>query len=351
MPKKNFDSKEKEREYPPKRNNKKSGALPFEKFFDVTTKRAVEKSRSSASSTQDSGERNKNKDFKKRSENFKTEPVKKAPFKKDFKSKRPPAVQKPTAPVVSAPAPVWKDEVRLNKYISNAGICSRRKADEYISEGRVTVNDDVVYEMGYKVQPGDKVYFDGTRVVNDKKVYVLLNKPKDFITTTDDEKGRRTVMDLVKKASDVRLYPVGRLDRNTTGLLLLTNDGELAQQLSHPSSNIIKVYQAELDQPITQDHLEEIRKGVMLEDGLATVDEIDITYPQVDAHFVGVAIHSGKNRIVRRIFEHFGYNVVRLDRVSYAGLTKKDLTRGHWRYLTRQELVFLKHMNSGTKKK
>jgi 23S rRNA pseudouridine2605 synthase len=260
-------------------------------------------------------------------------------------------VAHPNRPVKSKPAPRVTEEVRLNKYISNSGVCSRRKADEYIKEGLVKVNGQEVYEMGYKVKPGDVVHFKGERVVSEAKYYVLLNKPKDFITTTSDELGRKTVLQLVKNAApNARLYPVGRLDRNTTGLLLLTNDGDLAQKLSHPSSNVIKVYQAELNKPITKDDLEKIRQGIMLEDGLAEVDEVDITYPQVDAHFVGVAIHIGKNRIVRRIFEHLGYDVVKLDRVSYAGLTKKDLPRGKWRFLTEKELILLKHMNAGTKK-
>lgn len=258
----------------------------------------------------------------------------------------------PNRAVTSKPAPKHTDEIRLNKYISNAGICSRRKADELIGQGLVQVNGEVVLEMGHKVNPGDVVTYNGAKVVSENKVYVLLNKPKDFITTTADERGRKTVMELVKHASKgARLYPIGRLDRNTTGLLLLTNDGELAQHLSHPSTNVIKVYQAELDKPIKRADLETIRNGVELEDGLAQVDEIDITEPQVDARFVGIAIHSGKNRIVRRIFEHLGYEVKKLDRVSYAGLTKKDLPRGKWRFLTEQELVYLKHLTAGSVKK
>ncbi|MCO5233192.1 MAG: rRNA pseudouridine synthase [Chitinophagales bacterium] len=263
-----------------------------------------------------------------------------------------PKVNQPNRLVMSKPASKPIDETRLNKYISNAGICSRRKADELIAQGLVQVNGTVVYEMGYKVLPKDIVTYNGKKVVNENKVYVLLNKPKDFITTTSDERDRKTVMQLVKTvAENVRLYPVGRLDRNTTGLLLLTNDGELAQHLSHPSTNVIKVYQVELDKPIKKGDLELIRQGVQLEDGLAQVDEIDITEPQVDARFIGVAIHSGKNRIVRRIFEHLGYEVKRLDRVSYAGLTKKDLPRGRWRYLTEKEWVYLKHLTSGSIKK
>lgn len=263
-----------------------------------------------------------------------------------------PKINHPNKPVTSKPAPKITEDIRLNKYISNAGICSRRKADELIERGLVRVNDEVVLEMGHKVKPNDVVTYNGAKVVSEHKVYVLLNKPKDFITTTADERGRRTVMELVKTASNgARLYPIGRLDRNTTGLLLLTNDGELAQHLSHPRTNVIKVYQAELDKPIKKSDLDTIRNGVELEDGLAQVDEIDITEPQIDARFVGVAIHSGKNRIVRRIFEHLGYEVKRLDRVAYAGLTKKDLPRGKWRFLTEQELVYLKHLTAGSVKK
>ncbi len=247
---------------------------------------------------------------------------------------------------------VLPDDARLNRYVAHSGICSRRKADDHIKAGEVRVNKDVVYEPGYRLQKGDKVYFQDKLLAVEKKVYILLNKPRGYITTTQDEKERKTVMDLVGRAHEnLRVYPVGRLDRNTTGLLLLTNDGDLAQQLSHPSGNIIKVYQAELDKPITYDHLDEIRKGIQLEDGIAVVDEIDITHPPVDARFVGVAIHIGKNRIVRRIFEHLGYDVVKLDRVSYAGLTKKDLPRGKWRYLDEKEVIFLKHLKAGTRKK
>ena len=244
------------------------------------------------------------------------------------------------------------DDSRLNRYVAHSGLCSRRKADEYIKAGEVRVNSEVIYEPGFRLQKGDKVYYQNKILVVEKKVYILLNKPRGYLTTTQDDRERKTVMDLIGKAHEnLRVYPVGRLDRNTTGLLLLTNDGDLAQQLSHPSGNIIKVYQAELDKPITYDHLTEIRKGILLEDGLALVDEIDITNTPVDARFVGVAIHIGKNRIVRRLFEHLGYDVVKLDRVSYAGLTKKDLPRGKWRYLDEKEVIFLKHLKAGTKKK
>lgn len=243
------------------------------------------------------------------------------------------------------------DETRLNKYISNAGICSRRKADEYIKNGYVTVNDQTVYEMGYKVQPKDVVKFKGKKVVSEKKIYVLLNKPRGYITTTSDEKDRKTVMELVKDASEkLRIYPVGRLDRNTSGLLLLTNDGELTLQLSHPSSEVTKVYQAELDKPLTEEDRQKIKKGLQLEDGLALVDEIDYTLPRGDDRHVGIELHIGKNRIVRRIFEHLGYEVLKLDRVLYAGLTKKNLPRAKWRFLTEKELIFLKYFISKRKK-
>lgn len=236
-----------------------------------------------------------------------------------------------------------KDGVRLNKFIANAGICARRKADEFIEQGFVTVNDKVVLEMGYKVQEKDIVKFKGKKVVPIKFSYILLNKPKSVITTTDDEKNRKTVMDIVQGASKERIYPVGRLDRNTTGIILLTNDGELAQKLSHPSSEVTKVYQVELDKPLTEKDRLAIKEGIVLEDGLAQIDQIEYTLPRGDDRHVGIELHLGKNRIVRRIFEHLGYEVVKLDRVLYAGLTKKNVPRGKWRYLTEKEIVFLKY--------
>lgn len=234
------------------------------------------------------------------------------------------------------------EDIRLNKYISNAGICSRRKADEYIKEGMVQVDGVVVTEMGYKLTGKEKVTFQGKRVVPGKKYYVLLNKPKGYITTTSDERGRDTVMDLVSSAAEERLYPVGRLDRNTTGVLLLTNDGNLAQKLMHPSFQVEKVYKVELNKKLTEADMEKIRKGVVLDDGLAEVD--DIQYVEGDKKIIGIQIHIGKNRIVRRIFESMGYVVEKLDRVLYAGLTKKNLPRGKWRYLTKEELAFLQRI-------
>ncbi|RRB15413.1 pseudouridine synthase [Larkinella knui] len=232
--------------------------------------------------------------------------------------------------------------IRLNRYVANAGICSRRDADELIAKGDVSVNGKVVTEMGYKVQPTDVIKY-GSRVLNPEKMtYVLLNKPKDYITTTEDPEDRNTVMDLVAGATPYRIYPVGRLDRNTTGLLLLTNDGELVEKLTHPSNGIKKVYQVELDKPLTNEHFEAIRDGFELEDGYIKPDDLGIVTP--DAQVVGIEIHSGRNRIVRRIFEHFGYVVTKLDRTVYAGLNKKELPRGKWRYLDEKEVIRLKFL-------
>lgn len=234
--------------------------------------------------------------------------------------------------------------IRLNRYISNAGICSRRKADELISAGVISVNGEVVSELGYKIDPNkDAVRYNGELLKREKMVYVLLNKPKDYITTTDDPQERRTVMQLVEKASRERIYPVGRLDRNTTGLLLMTNDGDLADKLSHPKNNIVKLYHAELNKSLTQGDLNKISFGLELEDGLIKPDAI--SYVQGGSkREIGIQIHSGKNRIVRRIFEHLGYEVVKLDRAVYANLTKKDLPRGRWRYLDEKEIIQLKHL-------
>ena len=234
--------------------------------------------------------------------------------------------------------------IRLNRYISNAGICSRRKADELISAGVISVNGEVVSELGYKIDPNkDAVRYNGELLKREKMVYVLLNKPKDYITTTDDPQERRTVMQLVEKASKERIYPVGRLDRNTTGLLLMTNDGDLADKLSHPKNNIVKLYHAELNKSLTQGDLNKISFGLELEDGLIKPDAISYVQGGTKRE-VGIQIHSGKNRIVRRIFEHLGYEVVKLDRAVYANLTKKDLPRGRWRYLDEKEIVQLKHL-------
>jgi 23S rRNA pseudouridine2605 synthase len=233
------------------------------------------------------------------------------------------------------------DGIRLNKYISNSGICSRREADVFIAAGSASVNGKTITEMGFKVKLTDEVRFDGSLINPEKKRYVLLNKPKNFITTMDDDRGRKTVMELVGNASKERIYPVGRLDRNTTGLLLFTNDGEMAKKLTHPKHNIEKIYHASLDKKLSQSDLNKIAEGFMLDDKRVHVDEISYiqNQPKTEA---GVKIHSGRNRIVRRIFEHFNYSVVKLDRVIFAGLTKKDLPRGHWRHLTEMEINNLK---------
>ncbi|QDH78101.1 rRNA pseudouridine synthase [Echinicola soli] len=233
-------------------------------------------------------------------------------------------------------------EIRLNKYIANAGICSRRDADKLIEKGEIKVNGEVITELGHRVLLTDKVVYKGKLINPEKPVYVLLNKPKDFITTTDDPMNRKTVMHLVSAACEERIFPVGRLDRNTTGLLLFTNDGELAAKLSHPAEKIRKIYQVTLDNPITKAHIEEIVEGITLEDGLVNVDDIQIL--SKDRTILGLEIHVGKNRIVRRIFAHLGYEVIALDRVTYAGLTKKDLSRGKWRFLTEKEVINLKFM-------
>ncbi|MFA0961970.1 pseudouridine synthase [Roseivirga sp. BDSF3-8] len=242
------------------------------------------------------------------------------------------------------PEPSKKPEqgTRLNKYIANAGVCSRRDADKLIAAGDIKVNNTVITEMGFRVNKGDKVTYKGKKLKNEKPVYVLLNKPKDFITTTDDPQQRKTVMDLVSQAGDERIFPVGRLDRQTTGLLLLTNDGELAEKLAHPANNIKKVYQVDLDKPITENDFKAIQEGIKLDDGPVEVDEVVVL--DKDRQILGLEIHIGRNRIVRRLFEHLGYDVVRLDRVYYAGLTKKDLSRGHWRYLTEEEVIRLKYL-------
>ncbi|MGN6510481.1 MAG: pseudouridine synthase [Chitinophaga sp.] len=235
-------------------------------------------------------------------------------------------------------------EMPLNKFISHCGICSRRKAVDYIKEGKVIVNGEKIIEPAFKVTGKDEVKLNDKRIFLQKNlIYVLLNKPKGYITTTDDPEGRQTVMELVEDAADEeRLFPVGRLDRNTSGLLLLTNDGELAQKLAHPKHNIKKIYHVELDKPLTKADFDKIIGGVTLEDGLALVDALGYV-DNKDKKQIGIEIHSGKNRIVRRIFEHLDYKVEKLDRVMYAGLTKKNVNRGKWRFLTEKEVILLKH--------
>jgi 23S rRNA pseudouridine2605 synthase len=232
-------------------------------------------------------------------------------------------------------------EMRLNRFIANAGICSRREADKYIVAGTVTVNGKVVTELGVKVKMSDDIRFDGRKLNAEKKVYLLLNKPKDYVTTTEDPHAEQTVMDLVNDACDERIYPVGRLDKTTTGVLLFTNDGELSDKLTHPSHRIKKIYQVTLDKPLIKNHLVQIADGIELEDGLIAADAISYI-DQNAKNEIGIEIHSGRNRIVRRIFEHLGYKVRKLDRVFFAGLTKKNISRGKWRFLSNKEVQFLK---------
>jgi len=237
--------------------------------------------------------------------------------------------------------PLKEELIRLNRFISNAGVCSRREADKFIAAGVVKVNGQIVTELGTKVSPTDEVRFDDQLITPERKVYVLLNKPKDVVTTTDDPHAEHTVMELVKGACEERIYPVGRLDRNTTGLLLLTNDGELSKKLTHPSHKVSKVYQVTLDKSVSVADIKTIANGIELDDGFIAADGITFVEGQ-DKDTVGIEIHSGRHRIVRRIFEALGYRVRALDRVSFAGLTKKNLPRGKWRLLSPREVSYLK---------
>ncbi|HBG70408.1 MAG: hypothetical protein A2W93_09135 [Bacteroidetes bacterium GWF2_43_63] len=249
-------------------------------------------------------------------------------FEKSYSSKK------------DVPSKKGGEDTRLNKFISNSGICSRREADVLISTGVVKVNGEVIITMGYKVKPGDKVTVDGRELKSEKKVYILLNKPKDTITTTDDPSGRATVMDIVKDACRERVYPVGRLDRNTTGLILLTNDGDMAKKLMHPSHKIIKVYEATLDKNITREDMDAISKGVTIEDDFIPID--GIAWPEPDKkNLVGIELHNGKYHVVKRIFEQLGYDVIKLDRTMYGPLTKKNLPRGTFRFLNDSEISIL----------
>lgn len=234
-----------------------------------------------------------------------------------------------------------KSEMRLNRYLANAGVCSRREADKYIEAGIVTINGNVITELGTKVKYGDVVKFNDALLEPEKKTYILLNKPKDYVTTLDDPHADRTVIDLIRNGCKERVYPVGRLDKATTGLLLLTNDGDLAEFLAHPRNNKKKIYQATLDKVATKADLQRLYEGVSLEDGDIRADDINFVDAN-DKRVVGIEIHSGKNRIVRRMFEHIGYDVRKLDRVYFAGLTKKNLPRGKWRFLSDKEVNMLK---------
>lgn len=288
------------------------------------------------------------------------------PVEKPFERKTAGPINKPGAPANSKlpiqkagaakPAETASDKqdtsiMPLNKYIAHAGVCSRRDAADLVKTGKVFVNGKKVIEPGFKVSRQDEIKVNGKKITAQKSlVYILLNKPKDFITTTEDPQGRKTVLDIVKSATTERVYPIGRLDRNTTGVLLLTNDGELAQKLSHPSYEVKKIYEVTLDRQVSKKDFETIANGVTLEDGFVQPDAL--AYPDdKNKHIIGIQIHSGRNRIVRRIFEHLGYDVRNLDRVMYANLTKKNVDRGKWRYLSEKEIRLLKYLNASYTRK
>jgi 23S rRNA pseudouridine2605 synthase len=253
---------------------------------------------------------------------------------------------RPSPVIQAAPAELMP----LNKYVAHSGVCSRRDAAELIKQGEVTVNGNMITEPGTKVSPRDIITVRGKKITPSKNlVYILLNKPKDYITTLEDPEGRKTVLDLIKRATTERIYPVGRLDRNTSGVLILTNDGDLAQTLSHPKHLIKKIYEVRLDKPVTKADFDKLLQGITLEDGFIAPDSLGYVDPR-DKSIIGIEIHSGRNRIVRRIFESLGYDVRQLDRVMYAGLTKKNVQRGKWRFLTEKEVRILKHFNPQTKK-
>ena len=319
------------------RQKERKNLLPLHKLF----KNKMSRDRKSFSGRRDNreesrGSQNRNK-FEKRDRPSAPKKFYKKPEEQEDKAKS--FILKRKLDKISKQ--VEKDTIRLNKYIANSGICSRREADELITQGLVEVNGKVVTEMGYQVQKTDRVVFDGQSITPEKPVYVLLNKPKGYISTTKDEKARKTVMDLVANASPYRLFPVGRLDRQTTGLILLTNDGHLTKKLTHPSFGVKKIYHVTLDRKLSVEDLRTIADGVRLEEGVAEVDSISYIEGK-PKNEVGIEIHIGWNRVVRRIFKKMGYEVEALDRVIFAGLTKKNIKRGHWRILTEMEVNNLK---------
>ncbi len=297
----------------------------------------------------------------KKAEEYKARQVKRGvPLKDKFEDAKPtkfPSKAAPITKVKGVSIPVDKnqlttDEVMpLNKFLAHCGICSRRDAVGVIASNTVKVNGTICTEPGYKVQPTDEVVYNGKKLfVTKNLVYILLNKPKDYITTTDDPQGRKTVLELIRQATSERVYPIGRLDRNTSGVLLLTNDGDLTQKLSHPSYEITKIYEVKLDKPLTKADFDKVLEGLILEDGVVKVDSLAYADAK-DKSVIGIEIHSGRNRIVRRIFESMGYDVKALDRVMYAGLTKKNVERSKWRYLSDKEIRVLKYMNESKRGK
>ena len=309
-----------------------SEAKSYEKNFEKTSRKPAGKRTGKSFDTRDKYEKGDSKFGPKK-------PFKKSFDRNDDAERTRSFVQKRRFDKLSKEVP--KETIRLNKYIANSGICSRREADELITQGLVQVNGKVVTEMGYQVQKTDKVIFDGQGITPEKPVYVLLNKPKGYISTTKDEKARKTVMDLVANASPYRVFPVGRLDRSTTGVILLTNDGHLTKKLTHPSFNMKKIYHVTLDRKLDRADLNTIAEGIRLEEGVAEVDSISYIDGK-PKNEIGIEIHIGWNRVVRRIFQKLGYEVEALDRVMFAGLTKKNIKRGHWRILTELEVNNLK---------
>ena len=274
------------------------------------------------------------------------QPYQKVVLRKNGPPKPTPQLNKRVKPVAPEyPDVVFDKPLRLNRFIANTGLCSRREADAHIKGGFIKVNGELVTEMGVKVNPTDEVSFKDEVLTNQRKIYLLLNKPKGFVTSLDEPQGRKLVIDLVRSACKERIYPVGRLDKMTTGVLLFTNDGDLSLKLSHPSNRMRKVYQVTLDKPLTEEDLGKLAQGVELEDGPMAFDSIAYTDPEIQT-LIGVELHSGKNRIVRRMFESAGYKVTKLDRVYFAGLTRKGLKRGKWRFLSPEEVAFLKMMPS-----
>lgn len=351
---KSFNKERSEKKFSPARKPKREGKEEsdnkgFEKKKEFTTRKKDYDKKSDAPSfnryrnEQKPSDHGENK--KRPAPDFDGRPYKKSFAKKNTDSfKRKSNTNESSASKVSSSNE--EGLIRLNKYLSNAGICSRREADELIAAGVINVNGKVITEMGYKVKPTDIVNYGGQTLKKERPVYLLLNKPKDYITTYDDPQERKTVMHLIQGACRERIYPVGRLDRNTSGLLLFTNDGELTKKLTHPRYGVKKIYHVELDKPLKYSHLEEIKEGIELEDGLIKVDEIDFVGNGADKTQIGIELHSGKNRIVRRIFEHFEYKVKKLDRVVFGPLTKKDMPRGRWRFLTDAEVGMLKMFSS-----
>jgi len=303
----------------------KKKSSPFDKFHKKKSNAAIKE-----------GFRQEKKKWKKEREEY---------FDEKRRQKSEVRSQQQEAPNIKSE--ISNEQMPLNKFIAHAGVCSRRDAADMVKLGNVKVNGQVITEPGHKVSGKDEVKVNGKKVFLQKNlVYILLNKPKDFITTTEDPQGRKTVLDLIKRATAERVYPVGRLDRNTSGVLLLTNDGELSQKLTHPSNEIRKVYAVTLDKPLEKKDFEQILKGVVLEDGPASVDKLAFADTK-DRTQLGVELHSGRNRIVRRIFERLGYDVKQLDRVMFAGLTKKNVERGKWRYLNEKEVRELKYFGKG----